>query len=183
MKRISIASMVLICALGAAQAQDASSSSHTNGIAVLGGSKCNGLINVASDSFEGNFDTKVGTYVGNVVVTQSACKLRADKIVAEAAAGNNLDRLTASGNVVFDSASGVATGDQGIYDLGQHTVTMRGKVILTKGKDVMRGNLLVVDMNSGLAHLTANRRVESVFAPNQRNGAPAPAKPKDDATN
>ncbi len=37
-------------------------------------------IDVNSDSFVGDLETKVGTYVGNVVVTQTDYKMRADKV-------------------------------------------------------------------------------------------------------
>ena len=132
-------------------------------------SKCKGVTNVASDSFEGDFQTKVGTYIGNVIVTQADCKLRADRVIAEATTGKDINRLTANGNVVFDSSSGTATGDHGVYELGPKTITLTGKVVLTKGKDVMRGTLLVVDLNTGLAHLTAKGmqggRVQSTLVP------------------
>jgi lipopolysaccharide export system protein LptA len=147
-------------------------------------SKCKGVTNVASDSFEGDFQTKVGTYIGNVVVTQADCKLRADKVIAEATTGKDINRLTAHGNVVFDSSSGTATGDHGVYELGPKTITLTGKVVLTKGKDVMKGTLLVVDMNTGLAHLTAKGmqggRVQSVLVPAEHNQSETkkPTKPK-----
>jgi lipopolysaccharide export system protein LptA len=160
----------------------------SGGIAVAS-SKCKGVTNVASDSFEGDFQTKVGTYIGNVVVTQADCKLRADKVVAEATSGKDINRLTALGNVVFDSSSGTATGDHGVYELGPKTITLTGKVILTKGKDVMRGTLLVVDMNSGLAHLTAKGmqggRVQSTLVPadHGQTDAKKPSKPKTPGSN
>jgi len=147
-------------------------------------SKCKGVTNVASDSFEGDFQTKVGTYIGNVVVTQADCKLRADRIIAEATSGKDINRLTANGNVVFDSSSGTATGDHGVYELAPRTITLTGKVVLTKGKDVMRGTLLVVDMNTGIAHLTAKGmqggRVQSVLVPADHNQSETkkPTKPK-----
>jgi lipopolysaccharide export system protein LptA len=149
----------------------------------LSSSKCQGLINVASDNFEGDFQTKIGIYTGNVVITQSECKLRADKVVAEAVSGKDINRLTATGNVVFDSSSGTATGDNGVYDLVPKTITLTGKVILTKGKDVMRGTNLIVDVNTGVAHLTAKNmpggRVQSSFTPAQREpGAKTATKPK-----
>jgi lipopolysaccharide export system protein LptA len=131
--------------------------------------KCKGATNIASDSFEGDFQTKVGIYSGNVIVTQADCKLRADKVVAEASTGKDINRLTASGNVVFDSSSGTAIGDNGVYELGPKTITLTGKVVLTKGKNVMRGTLLVVNLNTGLAHLTAKGmaggRVQSTLVP------------------
>jgi lipopolysaccharide export system protein LptA len=155
-----------------------SSVRHTasgNSPGLFGSRKCNGPIDVASDNFVGNFETKVGTYVGNVVVTRDQCKLRADKVVAEQAGANSINRLTASGNVVFVSTSGSATGDTAVYDLERKLLTLSGKkVVLVKGKDVMRGSLLVVDTNSGVAHLTAKGlpgdRVHTSFTPKQATG-------------
>jgi lipopolysaccharide export system protein LptA len=148
--------------------------------------KCKGATNVASDSFDGDFKTKVGIYTGNVIVTQANCRLRADKIVAEAVQSKDINRLTATGNVVFDSSSGSATGDNGVYLLDPKTITLTGKVILTKGKDVMHGTLLVVDLNTGLAHLTAKglpgNRVQSILVP-QHDQPDKPAKPKSPGTN
>ena len=152
-------------------------------------SKCKGATNVASDSFEGDFQTKVGTYIGNVIVTQADCKLRADRIIAEASSGKDINRLTANGNVVFDSSSGTATGDHGVYDLGPKTITLTGKVVLTKGKDVMRGTLLVVDLNTGVAHLTAKGmqggRVQSTLVPAEhgQTDAKKSSKPKSPGSN
>jgi lipopolysaccharide export system protein LptA len=158
-----------------------------NGV-LLGTRACNGPINVASDNFVGNFDTKVGTYLGNVIVTRDECKLRADKVIAEAVNGNNLNRLTAVGNVVFDSSSGTATGDNGVYDLGPKTVTLTGrKVVLIKGKNVMRGTVLVVDLSTGLARLTAKGmpggRVQSSFIPKPGANDAATVKTKKDVDN
>ena len=150
-----------------------------NGVDFTSG-KCRGATNVASDAFEGDFQTKVGIYTGNVIVTQADCKLHADKVVAAATTGKDIDRLTASGNVVFDSSSGTATGDNGVYDLVPKTITLTGKVVLTKGKDVMRGTVLVVNLNTGLAHLTAKGmpggRVQSTLVPADK-GPPAANKP------
>jgi lipopolysaccharide export system protein LptA len=151
--------------------------------------KCKGATNIASDAFEGDFQTKVGIYTGNVVVTQADCKLRADKVVAAATAGKDIDRLTATGNVVFDSSSGTATGDNGVYELALKTITFTGKVVLTKGKNVMRGTLLVVNLNTGLAHLTAKGmaggRVQSTLVPADKSQPESkkPPKPKADVSN
>jgi lipopolysaccharide export system protein LptA len=192
--------VALLCSLGFAQAQDATATAqspqtqsvratHAQGGMMPGSSKCNGPIDVASDSFVGNFQTKVGTYIGNVIVTQDECKLRSDKLIAEAVASNDLNRLTATGNVVFNSSSGTATADNGVYEMAAKTITLTGKkVVLVKGKDVMRGDLLVVDMNTGLAHLTARGmpggRVHSSFIPkSSTDNDSTPKKPKSGAEN
>jgi lipopolysaccharide export system protein LptA len=197
MKAAILSCVVVACSVtiaGAQTAQHSSSQSTTThsqgGAFSMGASKCHGPMDVSSDNFEGDMQTKVGTYSGNVIVVQATCKLRADKVVAEAVSGNDLNRLTAVGNVVFNSTSGTAVGDNGVYDLGPKLLTLTGKVVLTKGKDVMRGTRLVVDVNTGVAHLTAKGmpggRVQSSFIPKETEGSntpPAKSKPAGDDGN
>jgi lipopolysaccharide export system protein LptA len=139
------------------------------------GNNSNAPINVSSDNFIGNFQTKVGTYNGNVIVTQADNKLHADTVKVDVVAGKP-SRLEASGHVVFVSSSGTATGDNGIYDLGPRTITLTGRVVLTKNKDVMRGTSLVVNMNTGESHLTAHgapgNRVQGLFVQQPQSAAP-----------
>jgi lipopolysaccharide export system protein LptA len=135
-------------------------------------SKCDSKapLNVSSDAFEGDFETKVGTYSGNVIVIQTVCRLRADKVNVKIVASKP-DEITADGNVVFATPSGTATGDHGVYELEKDppTITLTGKVVLTKEKNVMRGTFLVVNTDSGIAHLTSpGRRVESTLQPNEK---------------
>jgi lipopolysaccharide export system protein LptA len=143
----------------------------------------NAPINVSSDNFVGNFETKIGTYIGNVIVTQADDKLRADKVKVNVVDGKP-SRFDATGNVVFVSSSGVATGDYGIYDLGPRTVTLTGHVVLTKDKDVMHGTALTVNMVTGESHLTAHgapgNRVQGLFVqqPSSATAKPATTVPK-----
>ena len=133
----------------------------------------NAPISVSSDSFDGNFQTKVGTYSGNVIVTQGDDKLRADTVKVDVVSGKP-NRFEAVGHVVFVSPSGTATGDSGVYDLGPRTVTLTGHVVLTKEKDVMRGTSLVVDMNTGQSRLIARgaqgNRVQGLFVQEHQSG-------------
>jgi lipopolysaccharide export system protein LptA len=144
----------------------------------------NAPINVSSDNFVGNFATKVGTYIGNVIVTQADYKLRADQVRVNVV-DNKPSRFNATGHVVFVSTSGTATGDTGVYDLGPRTVTLTGHVVLTKDKDVMHGTALTVNMVTGESHLTAQGspggRVQGLFVqqPSSQSGTkPAGGAPK-----
>jgi lipopolysaccharide export system protein LptA len=126
-------------------------------------------INVTSDNFVGNFMTKEGTYVGNVVVIQAEDRLKADQVKIVMLNGDP-NKFYADGKVVFTSPTEVATGDHGIYDVNPpRTLTMSGNVVLTKQKDVMRGTFLVVNLVTGDSHLTAHGmpggRVQSLFIP------------------
>jgi lipopolysaccharide export system protein LptA len=147
----------------------------------LGGHASNAPINVSSDDFVGNFQTKVGTYTGNVIVTQADYKLRADRLKVNVVSGKP-SRFEATGHVVFVSSSGTATGDEGDYDLGPRVVTLTGHVVLTKEKDVMHGTRLTVNMQTGESHLTSaggpGNRVQGLFVQQPSGRAPKPGSPK-----
>lgn len=128
----------------------------------------NAPINVSADNFVGDLASKLGTYIGNVIVIQGDMKLRADTVKVHIAQGKPT-RIEANGRVVVNAPNGNATGDYGVYELGPRTITMTGHVVLTKEKDVMRGTKLVMDMNTNLAHLYAQgmpgNRVQGLFIP------------------
>ena len=146
--------------------------------AITGKHDNNAPISIASDSFQADLNAKTGTYSGNVIVTQGDMKLRANQ-VRVSTVNSKADKVTANGNVVVDSpASGTATGDNGVYSVVPRTVLMTGNVVLKKGKDVMRGCQLTVNLNNGQAVLgscgkgpgvtgtTGGGRVQGVFNPN-----------------
>jgi len=136
-------------------------------------------INISSDNFLGDLTTKIGTYSGNVVVVQGDMKMRADRVRVDVV-DSKPSKIYSHGNVVVEAPNGTATGDDGLYDLTPNTITLTGKVVLTKEKDVMRGTSVVMDMNTNLAHLTAKGmpggRVQALFIPKKKDDADTPAK-------
>lgn len=174
-----------------AQAKPSKKSAPANGGAtdLLGSHNSNAPINVSSDNFVGDLASKIGTYIGNVVVIQGDMHLRAERVRVNVAQGKPT-RIEATGKVVVNAPSGTATGDNGIYELGPRTITMTGHVVLTKEKDVMRGTKLVMDLNTNLAHLYAQgmpgNRVQGLFVPppqqNSTNGGTKKRKAEDQGT-
>jgi lipopolysaccharide export system protein LptA len=71
----------------------------------------------------------------------------------------------------------VAAGDNGVFDVPGNTVTLIGNVVVTRGKDVIRGERLVVDLTSGVSRIerAAGRQVESLFQAAPRGESPFPA--------
>ncbi len=134
----------------------------------LGSHDSSAPISVTADVFTGDFETKIGTYSGNVIVSQGTFKLHADRVKVAVAKGKP-NRIEAVGHVLFDAPTGTAAGDNGVYDMGARTVTLSGNVLLTKDKNVMRGSTLVVDLDSGEAKLSAQGmaggRVQGLFTP------------------
>jgi len=144
------------------------------GNALMSKKDSNAPINISSDSFQADLNGKTGTWKGNVVVVQGDMKLRANSVRMSTVNGK-ADKVLASGNVVVDSPkSGTATGDNGVYNVGPRTVLMTGNVVLKKGKDVMRGQQLTVNLETGQAVLgggvkgttQSGNRVQAVFTPN-----------------
>jgi lipopolysaccharide export system protein LptA len=134
----------------------------------FGKHSANEPINVSADAFLADIKGKTGTYSGNVIVTQGALKLRADKVRVNVI-DNKPDKIEATGHVVFDSASGTAQGDIGVYDIAPRTITLNGHVVLAKDKNVMRGTTLVVNLVTGAATLQSKGanggRVQGLFNP------------------
>ena len=150
----------------------------------FGKHSANEPINVSADAFLADMKGKTGTYSGNVIVTQGKLKLRADKVRVNVI-DNKPDKIEATGHVVFDSASGTAQGDAGVYDVAPRTITLNGHVVLAKDKNVMRVTTLVVNLVTGAATLQSKGanggRVQGLFTPppqkNSQSLKPAPTNP------
>jgi lipopolysaccharide export system protein LptA len=50
----------------------------------------------------------------------------------------------------------------------ENTVTLNGNVVVTRGQDVLRGQRLVVDLNSGVSKMDQGR-VEGLFQARSRD--------------
>lgn len=137
----------------------------------LGKHDANSPIQVSANSFQADMNAKTGTYVGNVVVQQGDFRLRADRVRVNVVDGKP-EQITAVGSVVFEAPSGNAQGDTGVYDVRPRLITLTGRVVLTKQKNVMRGTKLVVNLVTGTANLAAGSfpgapsgRVTGLFTP------------------
>ncbi len=124
-------------------------------------------ISVSADQGTANFETETAVYSGNVVVTQGNLILRADTLTIKAPKGA-IATIEAEGGIVLTSESGDATAARATYDVPARRVTLAGSVVLTQGDNVLRGGLLTVNLDSGIAELTASAadgRVEGLFLP------------------
>ncbi|HEX4636681.1 MAG TPA: lipopolysaccharide transport periplasmic protein LptA [Rhizomicrobium sp.] len=171
---IFLALLVLPTGLEAAQPAAPPATKQTG--AVLGQHDNNAPIDISSDSFQADLNGKSGTWTGNVIVIQGDMKLRANTVHMTTVNGK-ADKVMANGNVVVDSPrSGTATGDNGVYSVAPRTVVLTGNVVLKKGKDVMQGTQLTVNLATGQAVLgggvkgqtQSSSRVRAVFTPNSQ---------------
>lgn len=100
---------------------------------------------------------------------------------------SSIKRLEAKGNVVVTQKDQVVTGDTAVFDTKTNLITMMGGgagVVLTQGKNVLRGDRLLVDMTTGVSRVESDSgRVQGLFQSSGQQpgtgpalpGAPAPA--------
>ena len=140
----------------------------------------NAPIQVSADRFDADFNSQRGHL-------QRQCSRRAGRFPSARGQGarertdGKPDKIFAYGNVVFSRPSGNAQGDNGVYDVAPRLITLTGKVILNKEKNVMRGTQLTVNLVTGQAQLGAKGmpggRVQGLFTPppqSQQTPKPAP---------
>ena len=154
-------------------------------------------IEITSDTLTVEQQKQLATFSGNVDAVQGDLKLRADRLLVHYArqggalqdgtrqgsdgqsgasadpAGQSIRKIEAFGSVVLTSPTENAQGRQGVYDVVGGTMQLTGDVILTRGDNVIRGDRLDMDLNSGVSKVSANQksdRVRALFAP----GKPAP---------
>jgi lipopolysaccharide export system protein LptA len=147
-------------------------------------------VQIDAKSLEVHDKSKIATFTGNVKVVQGdttmTCDtlvvfygqeigLGGDKPVINASASvvpdtQSIRRIEAHGNVTVVSKDQSATGDLGVYDLLKKTITLSGNVVVSQGKNVIHGGVVIVDTVTGNAHVepalgTPDGRVRALIIP------------------
>ena len=160
-------------------------------------------VHIEAATLEVRDKDKVATFSGDVKVKQGDTGLRCKSLVVFYE-GNDADgktlqaaspgpggqqrikRLEARGGVVVTQKEQTATGETGIFDMKNNTVTLNGNVVMTQGQNVLRGDRLVVDLTSGVSRVESGKngqgRVQGLFQPGSGSldlksgtpGGPAP---------
>ncbi len=155
-----------------------------------------GPIDINSDKLEVIDARNEAVFIGRVDALQGDARLRADKldVVFEQGAPKddstqplggswgNVKTITATGHVYYVTPRQIATADKAIYDVAKDQVTMLGHVVVTQGKNVVRGDKLILQISTGRAVFAPRAvkgktgRVRAVFFPNEKpkeEGGPA----------
>src|SRR3954453_3739054 len=114
-------------------------------------------VNIKAASLEVRDKEKVATFSGDVHVVQGDTDMRCKTLVVYyednskdskesvkaaqpgPAGSSQIRRMEARGSVVVTQKDQVATGDRGDFDMRTNTVVLSGKVVVTKGQDMLRG--------------------------------------------
>ena len=176
-----IALAIIAAAFGAAAQTPAPSSPLGFGQGLGQGENKDAPVQIEAATLEVHDKTKTATFSGNVQVVQGDTTMKCHSLVVfygqevgiggssdDAAAttpaksnpgmphgAQNIRRIEARGAVTVLTKDQNATGDLGIYDLKTKTITLSGNVVVSQGQNVIHGERVVVNTETG------NARVES----------------------
>ena len=139
-------------------------------------------IDINADQLEIQQHRNLAIFRGNVVAEQGHIKLQAGQLKVwysqssersssdDIMTGGTIIRIDAIDQVIVSTATETARGDIGIYEIAKQRLTLTGTVILTRGKNVLRGKKLVMDMATGQSQLSGGRVHGRFVPPKQKKG-------------
>jgi len=167
------------------------SSSAQNLNTPLGGfSKDNNApIDIEADELEIKQNENVAIFSGKVKVVQGKLTLKAARLVVEYTdtgkkkkgkpdtkkkkdGKREISKLNATGGVIITSDTQSATGDWATMDVKKNTIIMGDNVVISQDGNVIRGNKVLVDLNSGYSRIISSSktggRVRAIFKPKKK---------------
>jgi len=153
-------------------------------------------IEVTSDTLEVFQQDNKAMFSGHVVAIQGDVRLKADTMTiyyrkqntpsahktkakeTNSDATGAIIRIDADGKVFLSTPEETASGDKGIYDVEHHVIHLNDNVMLTKGKNVLKGDRLTYNFDTQQSVLTGgdgtpmtatgktgSQRVHALFVP------------------
>ncbi|MEZ5825371.1 MAG: lipopolysaccharide transport periplasmic protein LptA [Geminicoccaceae bacterium] len=133
-------------------------------------------IEIEADQLTVEQNNETATFSGNVVVVQGDMTLRSARLLVfyaldgDGAADQPIKRIEVDGGVVMASERENAKGERGVYDVVAGTLELFGDVTLTRDENVIKGDILSIDLNTSVATMKADPasgkgRVKALFIP------------------
>jgi len=156
-------------------------------------------IDITGDGLETGNNDCTWTWRGNVEALQDTARLRTDLLTGTQQRGargaaqgggqpgqggscGDLVRLEAHGSVYYVTPQQKVHGDNAIYEAASQTLTVTGNVVTVQGQNVLRGERLVVNTQTGQGQMETGvkgrnkpGRVRGVFYPNAKDNPQQPA--------
>src|SRR5262245_17377521 len=114
---------------------------------------------------------------GEQVATETKVADAKDDKGESSDSGTQITKIIARGDVVITSENDQTTSSEwAIYDVPTQQVTVGGNVVLTQGKNVLKGDRLVIDLKTGESRFentgnpAAGGRIRALFMPKQNGG-------------
>lgn len=161
----------------------------------------NAPIDILATRFESDDQTGKATFTGDVQAQQGTVQLKSNRLIASYTGGSltgasqgtgsaagktppaaRISAIRAEENVHIKSAPDQeAHGDWADFDIQKNTVTLGGKVSLIRGKQIIRGPKLVIDLTSGVSRMETGAKAPANHTGNATAFAPRPGELPDPA--
>ncbi len=154
--------------------------------------KSGGPIEITSDSLEVLQQKQQAIFTGHVIAVQGDVHLKSEKMTVfykntetagkapkkeekenplTSAVGdkNSIDKIIVEKNVFLTTPEETARGAHGLYDVVNHKIYLNDNVVLTRDKNVLKGDKLVYDFETGKSEMntvqsgTPGKRVKALF--------------------
>ena len=145
-------------------------------------------IEIVADSLTVKQTQSLAFFSGNVIATQGDYKLKSDKMTihyknsgteqnapdAANLGSNEISKINVDGNVLLTTPLESAKGNKGEFDIEKGIITLTGNVVFIKGDNLIKGNNLVHDLQSGDTEIrnvakgsnsSTKQRVTGIFIP------------------
>ena len=122
-------------------------------------------VDIIADEMQWNDDQKIAYAIGNAIATQGEKKISANKLIVhldQEEDTNEIILIEAEGNVIFTNKKEVATGKIAKYDFIKNNIIIENTVTLKRDDNIMKGELLVMDLNTGLSQITSDKSTKKV---------------------
>lgn len=172
-------------------------------------------IEITSDSLEILQQKNKAIFTGHVVATQGDVRIKSEKMTVHyrnsdknGQAGNKkpekrslnmeatteknaIEKIIVEKNVFLSTPDETASGKTGIYDVANHKIFLNDNVVLTRDKNVLKGDRLVYNFETGKSEMNASetgnkgtgkkkrQRVKVLFVPSGNEKLPSRKKSKE----
>jgi len=119
-------------------------------------------IEITANQLTVDRETGNAIFAGDVYAVRGVLTLNADELQViydeETDEEDGIREIIATGNVIFVNGPDVAEAERAVYMPSNDTVTMTGNVLLTQGRTVISGNLLLINLVTGQGQMTGQVR-------------------------
>lgn len=128
-------------------------------------------VDITSDEMQWDDNKRIAYAIGNATAIQGSRKIKADKLIVYLEKNNDANEIIlikAEGSIIFTTVDEIATGEMATYDFVKNNITINNNVTLKKNDNVMKGDLLEMNLNTGISQITSNKgsnKVKMRFLP------------------
>ena len=128
-------------------------------------------ISFSSDSLFFNEQTGTSEMKGSVNISQGDTSLSSDYAeISFNVNTNELERFSASGEVVLKSGNDIAMGDEAVYDFKKNELTFLGNVYFSQSGSTLKAEKAVINTETGSASMIGSVKTKLMPPRQEGNG-------------